>query len=75
MNIQKLDQMKKGCISKVIDINNECISKQRLIDMGFAAGTDVVVIWKGYGITAYQVKGTLVALRSKDAGYINVLPK
>lgn len=74
MNIQTLNQIDKGFTSEVIDINDECINKQRLLDMGFAVGTDVKVIWKGNCITAYQVKETILALRHKDAGYINVLP-
>lgn len=75
MNIHTLNKIDKGFTSEVIDINDECINKQRLLDMGFSVGTDVKVIWKGNGITAYQVKGTILALRYKDAGYINVLPK
>ena len=74
MNIQTLNQIDKGFTSEVIGINDDCTGKQRLLDMGFAIGTKVKVIWKGNGITAYEVKGTTLALRHKDAGYINVLP-
>lgn len=74
MHKTKLNLIDKNASARVINIDEKCKYKQRLIDMGFSADTEVLVVLKGNGITAYHVRGTLLALRHKDAGYINVLP-
>lgn len=48
--------------------------RRRLMDIGLTPGTDVEALYRsGFGdLTAYLIRGTVIALRSEDAGTIQV---
>jgi len=50
-------------------------ARRRLMELGFTEGERVHKSLQGRKIAAYQVRGTLVALRRADAERISVLPR
>lgn len=70
----KLSKLKSGEFAIITSVNPNCISAQRLVEIGFSAGTEVSAIIKGMSphLTAYKVKNTVIALRDKTADNINV---
>lgn len=67
--IQTLHEFKEGddiCL-KTIDIKGPL--KRRLLDLGFVPGTSVKVLQKSPlgDPVAYQVRGTVIALRKEEA--------
>ncbi len=74
MGNMKLNTIKIGETAYVLNISNNCNSKLRFMDLGFTSEAEVTPVWQGSKrtITAYLIKGTLIALRSEDAGHINV---
>lgn len=75
MNILTLDKLTNGTTAQILNIKESCSCRLRLMDLGFTADTEVTPVLQGFagGITAYRIKGTLIALRSEDAGCVNVL--
>ena len=74
MNILTLEKLPNGTTARILNIEESCNCRLRLMDLGFTADTEVSPVLQGFagGITAYRIKGTLIALRSKDAGCVNV---
>lgn len=70
-----LNELKEGKSACVNDIDTACDSRLRLMDLGFTSKSEIKAVWRGKNITAYLIKGTLIALRDKDARYINVIIK
>ncbi len=72
-----LNELKAGESAYILNIDEHCYSKLRLLDLGFAADSVIMPVWQGNkrNITAYLIKGTLIALRNEDAGCINVFLK
>lgn len=63
---------------EIKEVKNGKLDKRRLFDLGFFEGSKVVPLYVGPGgITAYFVKGTVIALRKEDAKYIKaaICPK
>jgi len=48
--------------------------RRRLLDLGFAPGSTVMALLAGAGITAYLIRGAVIALRREDAHGVRVLP-
>lgn len=70
----KLNEMKIGQQAKILSVDINSTSAQRLIEIGFSEGTDVVALIKSMNshLTAYKVKNTIIALRNETAEGINV---
>ncbi len=77
MQYLTLNQLEIGNKGNILNINKKCNNRLRLLDLGFTYNTDIYPIWNGFGkkITAYLIKGTLIALRSDEAKHINVIQK
>ena len=56
----------------IVDINNKCKLKQRLIDLGIVEGSDIVCVLDSanHNPKAYQIKNAVFALRSSLSQYI-----
>ena len=71
MNLNKLDYNKEATI---VNINLHGIKKRRLYDLGFIPGEKVSKKFSSIfkDPNCYKIKNTLIALRNKDACYIEV---
>ncbi len=70
-----LSQMKENQAGKITHIQNDTVLLRRLFDMGFVEGQDITCMNVGMFGTpiAFNVRGTKVALRKKDADLIGVI--
>ena len=68
-------QISKTAVIKYI--NKECKCRLRLMDLGFTADSEITSVWQGKkkNITAYMIKGCLIALRDTEARCINIQKK
>ena len=71
MKLNKLKIEEGGIISKVEASEN---IKRRLMDIGFISGVKVKPILKSRSMTAYKIKGTVLAVRNNDILDIEVKP-
>jgi len=60
---------KKGIIQYIDD---SCKNKKRLKELGFTQNTEIAPLHKNNSLTAYWVKGTVIALRRADSDKIEV---
>lgn len=69
-----LSQVGLGCKCKIITLNLDGLLRRRIMDLGIIPGTIVECIRKGPSgdPTAYQVRGSTIALRREDAAKIRV---
>lgn len=71
-----LSGLKIGQRGKVLGLSPACRGpeRRRLLDLGFVPGTEVVAEMQSPGgdPTGYRVRGTLIALRTEQAGLIRV---
>ena len=69
-----LDQMRLGIQAVVTDIHTAPLLKERLQDFGCVPGTRVVCRYRSPGgfVTAVEVRGTVIALRTEDLAGIRV---
>lgn len=71
-----LSGLKIGQHGKVLGLSPACRGpeRRRLLDLGFVPGTEVIAEMQSPGgdPTAYRVRGTLIALRTEQAGLIRV---
>ena len=74
MNIITLDKLPINTLGKVCNINcNESV-KRRLLDLGLIKGTAIAPVFKSpFGNpVAYEIRGTIIALRKCDTRCIYV---
>lgn len=75
----RLSLLRTGDRARVIGISRACRGpeRRRLMDLGFVPGTEVEVAMVSPSLdpTAYLVRGTLIALRREQAGWIRVSPQ
>ncbi|HHY13662.1 MAG TPA: ferrous iron transport protein A [Thermoanaerobacterales bacterium] len=69
-----LDTLPVGSYAKILDIKISGKARRRVLDLGFIRGTKIEVVLKSPSgnTTAYQVRGTLIALRTKETSKIIV---
>lgn len=74
MNLNELGLHQKG---KILKINCKNSIKRRLLDLGMVKGTDVipVLISPSGDPRAFEVRGTLIAIREDDTKLIEVEQK
>ena len=71
-----LAELEVGQRARVTQLLVEGLTRRRLLDLGLLAGTEIRVVMKsplGNPI-AYEIRGSVLALRSKDASKIVVEP-
>ena len=66
--------MKENDRGIILYIRKDCEIKRRLFDMGFIKGNEISCVWKNpFGSPiAYNVEGSIVALRKPDAEKVGV---
>ncbi|MGN1317926.1 MAG: ferrous iron transport protein A [Lachnospirales bacterium] len=71
MNLTDLSIGQKGIIEY---IDEKCDNKLRLTELGFSSKTEIIPLHRSFSgsITAYFVKGAVMALRKSDARHIMV---
>lgn len=69
-----LNQVSSGQSAKIIDINSPDDIKRRLMELGMVAGGVVKPVFSAPSgdPVAYEIKGTLIALRADAASEIEV---
>ncbi len=69
-----LSHIKPGEHVRVVWLASEAHMKQRLLDLGFAPNEHLSCVLKAprNGMSAYLVRGAVIALRKKNAGEIFV---
>ena len=69
-----LDKLKLNKKAKVITISDNSLIKRRLLDIGIIPGINIekILISPFKGICAYLVIDSIIAIRDKDATYIEV---
>ncbi|WP_027623870.1 FeoA family protein [Clostridium lundense] len=63
-----------GSTAKVTELTSEGISRRRMLDLGLIAGTEVESLRQSPSgdPIAYEIRGTVIALRSEEASKILV---
>jgi len=71
-----LAEMKVGERAKVVRLLVEGLTRRRLLDLGLLPGTEVRAVMESPmgDPTAYDIRGSVLALRSEDASKIVVEP-
>lgn len=71
MRLKELAIGQKGLIQ---DIDDMCINKKRLIERGFTKDAVIIPLYRNIGnsMTAYSIKGTVIALRHSDSIFVNI---
>lgn len=56
----------KGCVASLTSVGN---SRQRMLDLGLVPGTIIEAVLQSPsgGVTAYLIRGALIAIRREDA--------
>ena len=69
-----LDKISIGDKVKVKKINPDCKLKRRLLDIGLIPNTPIELLYRSpFGDPgAYLIRGTIIAIRNKDAKEIGV---
>ncbi len=70
----KLDELNLHEKGEIIDIKCEDNIKRRLLDLGLVKGTKItpVLVSPSGDPRAFEVRGTLIAIRKEDSKKINV---
>ena len=76
MEKETLNKLKPGSIARVYELKSEGAIRQRLQDLGVIPGASIECLYssKGGAISAYQVCGSVIALRCEDAENILTEP-
>lgn len=63
----KLTELKKNQMAKILFMELDWNLKKRLLEMGFCFGAKLKFIYEFNTTFAYEIKNSLVALRTEDA--------
>lgn len=71
MTLKELNIGEKAIVKNIRD---DCLMKQRFIDIGIIEGTKIecVLLSPGKNPKAYMIKGAVIAIRNEDAKFINI---
>ncbi|MFR8104344.1 MAG: FeoA family protein [Clostridia bacterium] len=77
MNRKSLNEIKIGEKVKVEELKCDNTIRRRMLDLGIVKGTDMLPVLKSPSgdPTAYEVRGSIIALRKEDAQQIKVKRK
>jgi len=73
-NVIQLNNLSLNTHAKVEKLNCDGNIRRRMLDLGLIEGTDIVPILKSPlgDPVAYQIRGSIIALREEDSKLINV---
>ncbi len=74
--IQTLHQLPLNQIGMIQSISDTLPCKQRLLDFGFVTGSQIKPLFRScfQNPTAYEIRGSILAIRKEDAEKIIILP-
>lgn len=69
-----LHRLPPGCCGRVMEMDITGASRRRMLDLGLTYRTEVAALQKSPSgdLTAYSIRGAVIALRSQDASQILV---
>jgi len=72
-NVRSLADLPTGERCHVAGLNSSGSNRRRMLDLGLVPGTEVEAVLKSPsgGVTAYLIRGTLIAIRHEDA--VNII--
>lgn len=73
IRILTLNDLSVGDSGIIFNVNISGALGTRLRDLGFVKGARIVALYKGSGITAYGICGTVIAVRDRDASSVEVM--
>lgn len=76
MKKETLSDLRPGQGARVVDLGAEGETRRRLQDIGLISGTYVLCVKESPlgDPVAYEIRGTVMALRRSDAGQVEVAP-
>lgn len=76
MVFSTLNKLKVGSLASVFALDSKGPIRQRLQDLGLIPGTLLECLYssKGNDISAYLVRGSVIAIRCEDAKNIVIVP-
>lgn len=74
--IKTLDELPLSQAGIIQTISDTLPSKQRLLDFGLTQGSTIKPIFHSclHNPTAYEIRGSVIAIRKEDAKEIRILP-
>ncbi len=72
-NIRNLADLPTGERCRVASLISNGSNRRRMLDLGLVPGTEIEAVLKSPsgGVTAYLIRGTLIAIRQEDA--VNII--
>jgi len=76
LEFKTLAEVKVGQRARVVELLVEGLTRRRLLDLGLLPGTEVKAVMRSPLGTpmAYDIRGSMLALRQEDASKITVKP-
>lgn len=73
-SVLSLNQLKPGEKAVLMELSDTCTSSRRLKELGFLPGTCITCILqkKNGEISAFELRGTMIALRKEDSSQLPV---
>lgn len=69
IEMNNLQKYQKGKVEEVL-INGKV--RNRLSDLGLIKGTYIQCLYKNHGLSAYLIRGAVIALRNEDTSLIKI---
>ena len=71
-NIVGMDSLKENQTGQVKKISLNGKMRNRLNDLGLIEGTYIECLYRNKGISAYMIRGTVIAIRAEDTSQIKI---
>ncbi|MDE5861013.1 MAG: ferrous iron transport protein A [Ruminococcus sp.] len=72
-NIVGMDNLKENQTGQVEKILLDGKIRNRLNDLGLIKGTYIECLYRNKGISAYMIRGTVIAIRTEDTSQIKII--
>lgn len=72
-NIVGMDNLKENQTGQVEKILLDGKIRNRLNDLGLIEGTYIECLYRNKGISAYMIRGTVIAIRTEDTSQIKII--
>ncbi|MDE6835228.1 MAG: ferrous iron transport protein A [Ruminococcus sp.] len=72
-NLIGMDTMKENQAGQVEKILLDGKIRNRLNDLGLIKGTHIECLYRNKGISAYMIRGAVIALRAEDTALIKII--
>ena len=72
-NLVGMDTLKENQVGQVEKILLSGKIRNRLNDLGLIEGTYIECLYRNKGISAYMIRGAVIALRAEDTSQIKII--